>query len=151
MRQEGGLFVYLPSALWYSMQNSQWLCLIFFLLNLLLSQGYEALHGIPFLKAQIATSLNAQLIFPIKMLSEHFQSCSWDFLQPPSVLSSLPFLFMTPSWENIFQNKGAMYSFGVVLPLGLWLSLPVLGFHTGTAQTLLQHFCLQPALLPILQ
>lgn len=114
------------------MQNSQWLYLIFVLSNLLLSQGYEALHEIPFLKAQIATSLNAQLIFPTKMLSEHFQSCSWDFLQPSFVLSPLPFLLMTPSWENIFQNKGATCSFGAVLPLGLWLSLPVLGFHTGT-------------------
>lgn len=126
------------------MQNSQWLCLIFFLSNLLLSQGYEALHGIPFLKTQIDTSLSAQLIFPIdvewafSVLQLGLPTTSFCAFPPP------PFTLMAPSWENIFQNKGVMYSFGAVLPLDLWLFLPVLGFHTSTGP------CTDtpPALLP---
>lgn len=70
-------FLCLPSALWYSMQSFQWLCLIFFLSNLPLSQGYEALHGIPSLKkTQIIASPPLWL---------HFSPHSWHFLHPVSM------------------------------------------------------------------
>lgn len=71
--------------------------------------------------------------FPYKNVERAFSVLQLGL--PTTSFCAFPtsFSFMTPSWENIFQNKGAMCSFGAVLPLGLWLSLPVLRFHTGTS------------------
>lgn len=98
-------FLCLPSALWYSMQNSQWLCLIFFLSNLPLSRGYEALHGIPFLKIQIATSPSAWLILPTKCSVSIFSLAAGTSYNV--FLCFPPFPVMTPSWRVSFKIKGS--------------------------------------------
>lgn len=95
-------FLCLPSALWYSMQSFQWLCLIFFLSNLPLSQGYEALHGIPSLKKKpqdhcitlcMTAFFSSQLALPT--------SC---FHVPPF------FPIATPCLERTFQNSSVTYN-----------------------------------------
>lgn len=94
-------FLCLPSALWYSMQSFQWLCLIFFLSNLPLSQGYEALHGIPSLKKTqdhcitlcMTAFFSSQLALPT--------SC---FHVPPF------FPIGTPCLERTFQNSSVTYN-----------------------------------------
>lgn len=77
------------------MQSFQWLCLIFFLSNLPLSRGYEALHGIPFLKKQQITASPSVWL--------HFSPHSWHFLHcfhvPPFFPRRTPFL------ESTFQNS----------------------------------------------
>lgn len=51
----------LPLAPLYSMQNFQWLCLVFFLSDLPLPQGYEVLHVIPFLKNGLVYNLVSEM------------------------------------------------------------------------------------------
>lgn len=82
--------------------------------------------------------------FPYKNVDWAFSVLQLGLPTAPFCAFPPSFPFITWSWENIFQNKGAMYSFGAVLLLGLWISLPVLGFHTGTAPCI----DIPPALLP---